>query len=47
MNGGMQGKATAAHLDGRGAVANGDATPAEVLVVDDEPVTARSATRAR
>jgi EAL domain-containing protein (putative c-di-GMP-specific phosphodiesterase class I) len=46
MNRGMQGKATAAHLDGRGAVVNGDATPAEVLVVDDEPVTARSYARA-
>ena len=37
----MQGKATVAHSDGHGAVAKNDAAPAEVLVVDDEPVTAR------
>jgi EAL domain-containing protein (putative c-di-GMP-specific phosphodiesterase class I) len=41
----MQGKAVA-HSDGHGAAANGDASPAEVLVVDDEPVTARSYARA-
>jgi EAL domain-containing protein (putative c-di-GMP-specific phosphodiesterase class I) len=45
MIGEMLGKATVAHPDGHGAVANGDAA-AEVLVVDDEPVTARSYARA-
>jgi EAL domain-containing protein (putative c-di-GMP-specific phosphodiesterase class I) len=42
----MQGKATVAHSNGHGAAANGEAIPAEVLVVDDEPVTARSYARA-
>jgi len=46
MIGEMQGKATVAHAHGHGAAASGEATPAEVLVVDDEPVTARSYARA-
>jgi EAL domain-containing protein (putative c-di-GMP-specific phosphodiesterase class I) len=46
MNGGMQRNATVAHQDGRGAAANGPASAGEVLVVDDEPVTARSYARA-
>jgi EAL domain-containing protein (putative c-di-GMP-specific phosphodiesterase class I) len=46
MNGEMQGKATVAHPDGHGTAAKGEAAAAEVLVVDDEPVTARSYARA-
>ena len=46
MNREMQGKATVARQDGRGAAISGDAAAAEVLVVDDEPITARSYARA-
>ena len=42
----MQGKVTVAEMNGHGAVANQDLTAAEVLVVDDEPVTARGYARA-
>jgi EAL domain-containing protein (putative c-di-GMP-specific phosphodiesterase class I)/CheY-like chemotaxis protein len=42
----MQGKVTVAELNGHGAAANATAVPAEVLVVDDEPVTARGYARA-
>ncbi len=43
---GMQGKVTVAEVNGHGAAANVNAVPAEVLVVDDEPVTARGYARA-
>src|SRR5450631_2519566 len=41
----MQGKVTVAEMNGHGAAANANAVPAEVLVVDDEPVTARGYAR--
>jgi EAL domain-containing protein (putative c-di-GMP-specific phosphodiesterase class I) len=41
----MQGKATVAETNGHGAMANAIPAPAEVLVVDDEPVTARGYAR--
>jgi EAL domain-containing protein (putative c-di-GMP-specific phosphodiesterase class I) len=42
----MQGKVTVAETSGHGAAANEILAPAEVLVVDDEPVTARGYARA-
>src|SRR5580704_8350110 len=42
----MQGKVTVAEMNGHGAAANATPVPAEVLVVDDEPVTARGYARA-
>jgi CheY-like chemotaxis protein len=42
----MQGKVTVAEVNGHGAAANVNAVPAELLVVDDEPVTARGYARA-
>ena len=42
----MQGKVTVAEMSGHGAAANANAVSAEVLVVDDEPVTARGYARA-
>ncbi len=41
----MQGKATVAETNGHGAAVKGNLIPAEVLVVDDEPVTARGYAR--
>jgi EAL domain-containing protein (putative c-di-GMP-specific phosphodiesterase class I) len=41
----MQGKVTVAETNGHGAAAKGNLIPAEVLVVDDEPVTARGYAR--
>jgi EAL domain-containing protein (putative c-di-GMP-specific phosphodiesterase class I) len=46
MFGEMQAKVTVADANGHGPAAKEPASPAEVLVVDDEPVTARSYARA-
>src|SRR3954452_5375874 len=42
----MQGKVTVAEVSGHGTAASANVVPAEVLVVDDEPVTARGYARA-
>src|SRR3954452_2739654 len=42
----MQGKVTVAEVSGHGTAASANVVPAEVLVVDDEPITARGYARA-